>query len=76
MKRATLYSRSTPKTNGSATPVDLDAPAQPSEPRLQRTLGSLKPHLKSPYVLLVLGLLAGAASVWAIQRPDPMRQRP
>jgi S1-C subfamily serine protease len=76
MKRATLYSRSTPKTNGSATPVDLDAPAQPSEPRLQRTLGSLKPHLKSPYVLLVLGLLVGAASVWAIQRPDPNAPAP
>ena len=74
MKRATLYSRSTPKNRQAASRINLDANANaqstPTQPNSKRTLGALKPHLKSPYALLVLGVLVGAAFVWTIQRPD------
>ena len=71
MKRATLYSRSTPKANRATRPHHLEAAAEPATPRPKRTLGSVKPYLKNPYALLVLGVLLGAVFVWTIQRPDP-----
>ena len=69
MKRATLYSRSKPKQTQASLQARLDAghdhvPAQP-----KRTVQTIKPYLKSPYSLLVFGLLVGAASVWVLKPP-------
>lgn len=76
MKRATLYSRSTPTPNRATRQIDLDTQNQSSAHQsyqsnasfTKRTLGSLKPHLKSPYLLLVLGLLIGATIMWTLNR--------
>jgi len=68
MKRATLYSRSTQKPKHARSPIDVSTVGHPEPQRSKRTLGWIKPHLKSPYTLLVLGVLLGAAFVWAIER--------
>ena len=70
MKRATLYSRSTQKPNHARSPMEMDAAGHSEPQRPKRTLGWIKPHLKSPYTLLVLGVLLGAAFVWAIERTN------
>lgn len=70
MKRATLYSRSTPRTDS----AKVNPPAQAGHdqtPALPKgTVESLKPYLKSPYSLVVFGVLVGAALVWALQKPQ------
>lgn len=69
MKRATLYSRSKPKDTQASPGARLNTghdqlPAQP-----KRTVQTVKPYLKSPYSLMVFGVLVGAAAVWMIKPP-------
>lgn len=67
MKRATLYSRSTPSADrlGRQPAVTTDHAQNPI--RQKRTFESVKPYLKNPYSLLVFGIALGAALVWALQ---------
>jgi S1-C subfamily serine protease len=67
MKRATLYSRSTPSADrlGQQPAVTTDHAQNPIQQK--RTFESVKPYLKNPYSLLVFGIALGAALVWALQ---------
>jgi S1-C subfamily serine protease len=67
MKRATLYSRSTPSADrlGQQPAVTTDRAQNPVQQK--RTFESVKPYLKNPYSLLVFGIALGAALVWALQ---------
>jgi len=76
MKRATLYSRSTPKAERTRQHTQLDAGHDHSPARPKRTVELVKPHLKNPYLLLVFGVLVGAALVWSLQRPAAQQTVP
>lgn len=72
MKRATLYSRSTPKSESAKSESLADAGHDQTPATPKRTVESLKPYAKNPYLLLVFGVIVGAAAVWALQKPtDP-----
>jgi S1-C subfamily serine protease len=70
MKRATLYSRSTPKNDRSTQQVTETAGHDQEPARSKRSVESIKPYLKNPYLLLVLGLTLGAALMWALNNPS------
>ena len=72
MKRATLYSRSTPKSDHAKPSAQVLAGHDQTPALRKRTVESFKPYLKNPYLLLVFGLVAGAALTWVLQRsPEP-----
>ncbi|UOD50291.1 S1C family serine protease [Orrella daihaiensis] len=73
MKRATLYSRSSPRTDYAKPIAQALAGHDHAPAPTKRNVESLKPYLKNPYLLVVFGLLLGAAIVWAMQ-PRPAAQ--
>ncbi|MCD8536435.1 MAG: S1C family serine protease [Burkholderiaceae bacterium] len=70
MKRATLYSRSTPKKDSATGNAPAQAGYDQIPPPPKRTVESVKPYLKNPYSLMVFGAMAGAVLVWAFQTPS------